>query len=729
MDETVRLHRSRGRGSALLCAALGAALIACSGDPLENVRALHEEQRHFESLEILEALLEQRPADPEVHYLYGVANVRVGRASAGIWSLRRAREFAGWELRAGVELARAGLESRDHRGAIEAANRVLEIESEQRPALDFRAEALARKGDFEEALADVTRLRELTPDDGEVELLGLRALIGLRRLDEAEALFADIETRLGDGEIEVPAARYCAAQAIFAAERGDSALAREKFGTCLEAHPVDPLLLEAALDFFDATHDFERGLEVLEQALDEEPRGVRIRKHLASRLRKMDRMEEAEQLLREGTLMEPPLVAAYNWGALAGHHFEAEDFDAAVLAWSRYVELVPEPGDEERFAFAEALALAGEYARALELARTLPEVHHHLLRGRVLLEQRRPRDALKALSSGIRLWPDNPVARYYAARAAERLGDFDRAISEYRDAIRADPAATDAGYRLARLHSAEGRYERARFALHHHLGDHPDDAEALLLHHRVNLRLGQRDLAQQALQRLASLPGQSGRALVAAAESLAAIQDDGAAADFLLARPGGLDAMRASEAAPLRSLVKHLGKAGRAEEGLAWAQSAVDQWPDVAVIHEIHGLALERSGRGRVAVEASHARALEMDPRHAESHRALARLAAAAGDLTAAEAAYTQSLASVAHGSLEEAEIGAEAAASLTSSGRHADARRLLEDLLWRHPFDARVIALLAERLGEEEPSAGPTLELRRRASRLGASPEAAAGS
>jgi len=576
----MRVQRSARAGTSLLVAALCAALLGCSSDPLEEVRALHAEDRHLESLEALEALVEERPDDPEVHYLYGVASVRTGRASVGLWSLRRASEFEGWEVRAGVELARAGLYSHDNRSTIEAATRVLELEPDQRPALDFRAEALARNGDFEAALADVSRMRELTPDDGDVELLGLRALIGLRRLDEAEALFAQLEERLARGALELRDEQYCAAKATFAAERGEMDVARQTFDACLEAHPVDPLMLESALEFFDTTRDFDRSLEILERALEVEPRAVQVRKQLASRLRKMDRMEAAEQLMLEGTTLEPPGVAAYSWGTLAGHYFELEDFEAAVSAWSHYLELVPESGDDALFAYAEALALAGEHERALAVAEELPDVRRHLVRGRVLLEQRRAHEALEALSAGVRLWPDNPVARYYAARAAEHTGDFDRAISEYRDAIRADPEATDAGYRLGRLHFAEGQYEQSRFALHHHLRTHTADVEGWVLYHRVNLKLGQQSLARQALLRVARIPGQRGRSVAEAANSLATAQGDAAAADFLLEQPGGLDAMHASNAATLRSLVGHLGRAGRSEEAVEWAKSAVEAWPD-----------------------------------------------------------------------------------------------------------------------------------------------------
>ncbi len=116
-----------------LVVAMGAAaLLGCPGDSLQTVRDLQQQGRHIESLELLETLLEERPDDPELHYLYGTTSVATGRASQGIWSLRRARDFEGWEIRAGVELARAGIHAGDNALSIEAATRVLELETTKR---------------------------------------------------------------------------------------------------------------------------------------------------------------------------------------------------------------------------------------------------------------------------------------------------------------------------------------------------------------------------------------------------------------------------------------------------------------------------------------------------------------------------------------------------------------------------------------------------------------------
>jgi tetratricopeptide (TPR) repeat protein len=715
------MHLELARNAlAILCIALGcAAFSGCADDPLEEVQALHAQDRHLESLELLEALLEERPDDPEMHYLYGVASLRTGRASQGMWSLRRAREFEDWELRAGIELARAGLQSGDDATSIEAASRVLEQEPDQRPALDMRAEAQVRHGAYEAALEDAARLQELGGNEGEVALLRLRALIGLRRVDEAGQLFAELEEALAEGGLALPAERYCAARGTFAVERGDVDAAREIFEDCLAEHPSDLLLLKSALDFLDAQRDHERGVELLESALAQTPGALQVRQVLSRRLRAMGRLEDAERVLLDGTQLEPAVLAATSWGALGVHYFEIQDFDAAVEAWSRLLELVPEPGDEVRLAYAEALALTGRYERALEIAQKLPNAQHQLLRGRVLLEQRRAPEALQALDAAIRLWPDNAVARYYAARGAEHTGEFDRAISEYRASVRTDPAATDAGLRLGRLHAAERQLEPALIALGHHLRGQPNDGDALALHYRLSVRQGNRAVASQILLRLSRAPGEHGRALAEAAKTLAARQGHAAAAAMLLGETPALDPTLPSHQPALRALVEHLVGADRSREAVTQAERALGRGPDVAALHEIHARALEGSGALGDAVRLAHERAVELDPNHAASWRALGRLAAEAGDVDTALDRYARAHAAAAAESREAADIGVELAKLQVSADRSAAARRLLEDLLWQHPLDARIASLMAEL--EERSSRARALQ--RRAERFRSAP------
>ena len=66
---------------------------------------------------------------------------------------------------------------------------------------------------------------------------------------------------------------------------------------------------------------------------------------------------------------------------------------------------------------------------------------------------------------GQRLWPNSASVRYHAGLAAEYDGDLERAVEEYRQAVRIDAAATSGAWRLARILEGQGQREAAQIAL------------------------------------------------------------------------------------------------------------------------------------------------------------------------------------------------------------------------------------------------------------------------
>jgi len=84
-----------------------------------------------------------------------------------------------------------------------------------------------------------------------------------------------------------------------------------------------------------------------------------------------------------------------------------------------------------------------------------------LLRGRILLTQGDPAGALAEFDPGHPLVANNASARLLAGLAARDLGDWDRAISELRESVRANNAETDAALELARIYFERGEYPQA----------------------------------------------------------------------------------------------------------------------------------------------------------------------------------------------------------------------------------------------------------------------------
>jgi len=658
-----------------------------------------------------------------------------------LWSLRKAMEHPDWLAPAALQLAAGALATGNHEAAMQATGRILEAEPDHLEALLLRAQArVASRRDYEGALADADRVLELDPDNVDalvprtLALLGLErieeaAVLGLERIEEAAVAIEELERRFEEADLGLDStARYCAARAIFAKEKGDAEAAERLHEECLERFPTSFLMVGAVIDFYDEQRRFERPIEILRGALDEAPFASAYRSALAARLRAAGEAEQAERILLEGTELEHPAVAASAWVDLGNHYLELEDHAAGASALEQAMEIGEEPSPELAFAFADALVMAGRYERALEVARGMQvPALRELVYGRAHLAQGRPAEALEHFGEGLRLWPNNAVARYYAALAAEGVGDFDRAISEYRYAIRADPGATDAPLRLARLHEAEGAYALGLVAARQAGrpaepgGQGNPDLETELVALRLAARLGRVAEMRGVLTRLVTQQREAGRVVAALAEGTRARLGPGAAAQRVRQmEPLDLTHPRSAEA--LRALVVDLCAAGEADAALPYVEAALAAHPDAAVFHEIRGTWLEQRGSPADSpgegVRAAYQRALDLDPDNALALAGLGRLAA---DPQAALALYTRAAAA------DPADPVPQRAAAelLVGLGRREEAESRLAELLGEHPYDAAAAARLAELLLAREAEADRTLELAQRAVRFGGGPEA----
>lgn len=701
-------------GTLLLC------IVSCGQeDPLAAIRELHARGRFAESLGPLRDLVDERPDDPELNRLYGVALVGTGQPSLAIWPLREAADDPERAVDAGLLLAVAYLQSGNADGAIAAAGQVLLREPDHVDALVLRAQAQLAARNEEGALADSERALALNPEHFEARVLRAGGLIGVGRLAEAEEALRTAAEDLSDPGLATPqrVASLCLARATFAKERGDLKRAEEGYEDCLEKFPADVAVAFAVAEFYDEVEQHERATEVLRAALEEAPRNFVLRTRAAHRLRVLGQVEDGERVLLEAVEKQPSLAASTT---LAGYYVDIENYEKARSAYEQALAMSRQPGEALTSAYADVLILLGEYDRAQELAETLEEpVFVNLLRGRILLARGEPREALQALEAGIRFWPDNATARYLAAEAAEQLGDFDRAISEYRDAIRANPAYTDAGLQLATLLEAQARYEEALIALRYYTTSHPTDAEGFRVGVRLAQRLGHADLVNEAMSRLARLPDQAASA-VAERAALAQAANGPEAAVQVVER-SGLDLSEPRHSAAMRALVENLIGAGRSEEGLARVDAALEAHPDEAAFHEIRARALETSEGSREHARDAFERAIDLEPNRASALEGLARVVAEEGDLGGAIALYDRAAAA------DSEDPGPPyAAIELLGAAQKTDeVEQRLAALLTRQPRHARAANRLARRLLERGEELDRALELARRAVRFQAGPEA----
>ncbi len=685
---------------------------------------LQQAQGDFEgSVEPLRTLLAERRDDPEVMYRYGLALRVTGRPSLAEWSLREAMRDPEYLAPAGLQLAIAALRSNNRAVAIEITTQIVAEQPENLAALLLRAKAYARSPkQYEKALEDADRILELDPENLDVAEAQILALIGLRRIDEVSEAIDALGRRIDEAQLEagIPA-WHCVTAAIFADESGEAELAEERWADCLERYPATVDVVVKASAFYDSRGEFDRSIAILRTLVAQQPSARRQRVTLAERLRQTGEPAEAETVLREAAEAESGEPAAL-WLDLAKHYQEVADFEAAAAAVERAMELSRErgrPTPELMLEFADALLRAGEFERALQAAEEMTlDAHRAMIRARVAQQRVRPREALEYFDEAFRLWPDNPWARYYAALAAEAIGDFDRAIEEYRYSIRIEPGGTDARTRVARLHLAEGRAAEALQMLRIKRNEAPLDLDAEVLLLQLAARLGSVEPVLGLLESIAqrAAPERVAEALTSAAEGV--YENRGPAAALALLRgsqAAGLDLEQPAHAEALRALVRFAHAAGETEVAETAVQAALGAQPDAAIFHEIHGWDLELRGAPDDRIRAAYERAVALEPGSAGALAGLGRLAGERSPEQALEL-FDRAIAA----DPGRAEPRREAAEILVARGRSPEAEERLEDLLRRHPFDAAGAARSVELRLARDVADERTLELARRAVRFG---------
>jgi len=715
-------HRCAFAAGLLVCLAL----TGCDEtDPIDAIRQQQKAGDYEGSVEPLRELLATRPEDAEVNFLYGRA-LALTQPNLAVWSLREAMKDPEWLVPAGKQLAFLALANYDFNEVVEITGRILEREPENVPVLLLRANAYAHsKQNPELALADAKRILELDPSATEAYEPLILALLGLDRLEEAREALAEAGRLLVELEIEEGVrAWHCSTTAAFEQESGDLEQARETWVACLDAHPTDLDVVSSAIEFYDAQGEPDRTLEVLRAAFAGAPGSQFFRVALAQRLHASGDAAGAEAVLLEATRSDDSQLAASGWMDLGKFRQAAGEYGAAVDALERALELMREADSaspQVLFEYADALVLADRFDRALEIAEELPvPAHRHLIRARVAQERRNPALALEEFDEGLRLWPDNPWARYYAALAAQELGDFERALAEFRNAVRIEPGATDARMRGAALLLAQGNPDSALVMLQTRMDEAPLEIEGLLLAMHLSGRLGNTVAAADYFAVIeSSRPAWAGRALVEAAEGLNRRAGPALAVDMLKKAPG-VDFNNPRYVTALRALVRFSHQAGETAEARAALQTILAAQPASSAFQAIRGLDLELSGAPAEAVHAAYARALELGPANAWALAGLGRLAF--GD--DAEVAF-DFFDRAASADPSDPDPKLEAARALVASGKSDQAAERLDALLLEHPFEAEAAAERA-RLDVERGIVTPeTLERARRAVRFGGGADA----
>jgi len=715
-----RDQRSR-RCSAGLALWIAAALLAvgCGGDVetrMAEVRALQDVGQFTASIDELREILAIQPDYPEATYRLGVALMQTGEPSRAIWALQKASESEEYAIPAGILLATAHFGNQDYEEALRAADRVLQLDPDRNVALQLRAKANIGAKRADDALADTTRLVELYPDDYAVAVLHATALIDAGHLEEARVAHQRVkEMGAASGDFETEG-RACLSPAIFARDQlHDQASAEAYFAECVEKYPTHAFVVTQATRFYDDIGKEGRATEVIRVAVEKAPESLSLRSSLANRLRRQGHNEEAEAVLVEAA---ETFNSAAAWNLLSGFYREIDEPEKALPAIEKVIELSRGGNDQLRFTRADLLIDVGRLDEAQQVANTLEEpTYAKLIRGRIQLERGEAALALRNFDEGIRNWPNNGPARFLAAQAALALGDHERAISELREAVRADKEATDAALVLGRIYFERGEYNKALNFLNGHTKNRPDSQveKAYVLAVRSFTELGEYDRARSTIDLLEKVPGQRLSALIERAS--VATRESGPAAGVATIEEAQLDLTDAANAEVLRSLAANLEAAGRTEDALARVDAALAANPDTASIHEMRGSLLARLGRKDEA-RAAFEKSVELDPDHAAAYAGLAILAADSAQ-SPMDLKRSIELFDRAAGLAPNVSEYAYSAAQLSLAIQADDAESRLEEIVRRFPGHAPSRNDLAWLLAEEDRDLERAVELAQQAKTL----------
>jgi len=369
------------------------------------------------------------------------------------------------------------------------------------------------------------------------------------------------------------------------------------------------------------------------------------------------------------------------------------------------------------------LVLSGKFDEALAVAEEMEvEPYRDLVRARVAQERGDPAQALQYYDSAFRLWPNNPWARYAAAGAAEDLGDFDRALEEYRYSVRIDPLATDARVQVARLLIAEGKPNEALQVIQVEADQEPHDlaGELVLLE-----ALGADGRVGMAAAEIAALgarqPAAIGRAAAVAARAMNRVGGHAAAIRFLHAAPG-LDLHRPAHADALRALVDISAQVDQLPAAMQEVADARRAAPQSGAIRAVEARAMTLAGAPASDVQAAFEQAVAWSPDDAAAWLGLG-LALAPDDPERAMASFDRAL--MLDASLSE-DVQLAAADLLLKRGDRVHAEERLAAALEVDPYSGEVAFLLATLRLERGVADARTAELAARAVRFGSPGRAA---
>jgi len=346
-----------------------------------------------------------------------------------------------------------------------ALRNVLKIDPKDPEAYLLSAEVEEKEKNWRNAFANYQRVVELRPDH-ERALLKLARFYLEGRLVDKVLEMTDKVLAKSPGQVEAEALRI-AVQAV----KGNMSEAMFAAEALNAKHPTDPDAATILATLYLAHGRGDQAEPVMQRAMDANPHNMTLLDSFASALIRLDKVEQAEEILKQIVVVEPKVLD--HRLRLAGFYDERREYDKAETILREVIRLDPD-NEERRLGMAKFQVAR----RGVSQGET------------VLLE------AKHAL-------PRSTAIQFALGELYEMSSQPDKARVVYeqvRDEHRAKPAALEATVKLAALDWSAGRSEAAEKQLSEVLKENPLSFEAIFLQGKIALQRGNGKDAIQAFR-------------------------------------------------------------------------------------------------------------------------------------------------------------------------------------------------------------------------------------
>lgn len=404
-----------------------ASLVAgCHSDPnvrkqkyLESGKRYSAEGKYNEAIIQFSNALKNDKAYPDAHLELARAYKHLGRYSAAYAEYMRTVSLQPSNAQARVELGGLLLAAGRIDSAQEQANAVMSLQPDNPDLHQLLAGLHLKRGQKAEALAEIQRALALDPKRTAFH-------------EDLALIQAGDQNSAGTVEREL------------------------KISVDLDPKSVDPKLLLAG--FYASNGRWSEAETTIREAIAADPKSIAAREGFAELFMKQGNQARAEEVLRQAShdLADDPKGAAI----LANYYARTGQADKAKLEFAAVASKYPKNLSVQE-GYVRALLQAKDYGAAQPVVAELMKHNGRnprvlALNGIVLLNEGKANDAINALESAARDYPNDPFIQFWLGRAEVAKGDLRSAEASFRRTAELAPANLGALDELAQIAAQSG---------------------------------------------------------------------------------------------------------------------------------------------------------------------------------------------------------------------------------------------------------------------------------